>query len=240
MSSKSLASGLLILTALFLASVASSQTSTTTPAPYPNSTQGMSPEQLKIWNSPTMLRARAWVQEYCQRSAKITPEEANQYMAEMEHMTPTQMKLWLLKFDEEEENIRQQQADFNGGGVLFALDGGRTIGNRGFSVYGKSTLSPLVGRFTSDYSLHNDTTGTQLARVHWIDDRFTTIIDYEVGLAWTGPRRRWRFAAGYTAKFWFNAVTTSTFIDAVQTNNYTNIGDTISFDGLVAHVEHLW
>jgi hypothetical protein len=134
----------------------------------------------------------------------------------------------------------QSDIDFNGGGVLFALDGGRTIGNRGFSVYGKSTLSPLVGRFTTDYSLHNDTTGTQLARVHWIDDRFTTILDYEVGLAWTGPRRRWRFAAGYTAKFWFNAVTTSTFIDAVQTNNYTNIGDTISFDGLVAHVEHLW
>jgi hypothetical protein len=115
MTSKSVASGLLILTALFLASVASSQTSTTTPAPYPNSTQGMSPEQLKIWNSPTMLRARAWVQEYCQRSAKITPEEANQYMAEMEHMTPVQMKLWLLKFQDEEDNIRQQQAAFNVG-----------------------------------------------------------------------------------------------------------------------------
>lgn len=113
MTSKSVASGLLILTALFLASVASSQTSTTTPAPYPNPTQGMSPEQLKIWNSPTMLRARAWVQEYCQRSAKITPEEANQYMAEMEHMTPVQMKLWLLKFQDEEDMIRQQQAAFN-------------------------------------------------------------------------------------------------------------------------------
>jgi hypothetical protein len=112
MSTKTAAALLLVFTAAALARVASSQTPA--PAPYPNaSTQGMSPEQLKIWNSPTMLRARAWVQEYCQRSARITPEEANQYMAEMEHMTPTQMKLWLLKFDEEEENIRQQQADFN-------------------------------------------------------------------------------------------------------------------------------
>jgi hypothetical protein len=81
-------------------------------APYPSAPPNMSPEQAKIWNSPTMLRARAWVQEYCQRSAKITPEEANEYMAEMERMSPVQMKLWLLKFDEEEDRMRQQQADF--------------------------------------------------------------------------------------------------------------------------------
>jgi hypothetical protein len=92
---------------------AATATDVSAPAPYPNATQGMSPEQLKIWNSPTMLRARAWVQEYCQRSAKITPQEANEYMAEMERMTPTQMKLWLLKFQEEEENVRQQQAAFD-------------------------------------------------------------------------------------------------------------------------------
>jgi hypothetical protein len=69
-------------------------------------------EREKIWNSPSMLRARAWVQEYCQRSAKITPEEATQYMTELENLSPVQMKLWLLKFQHEEDMIRQQQADF--------------------------------------------------------------------------------------------------------------------------------
>lgn len=69
-------------------------------------------EREKIWNSPSMLRARAWVQEYCQRSAKITPEEAKQYMTELENLSPVQMKLWLLKFQHEEDMIRQQQADF--------------------------------------------------------------------------------------------------------------------------------
>jgi hypothetical protein len=133
----------------------------------------------------------------------------------------------------------QSDIVFNGGGVLFALDGGRAIGNRGFSVYGRSSLSPLVGRFRSDYTLQSDTAG-QIARVHWVDERFMPILDYEVGLGWTGPRRRWRFAAGYTAAFWFNAVTTSSFIDGVKNNNFTNVSDTISFDGLVAHVEHLW
>jgi hypothetical protein len=59
-----------------------------------------------------MLHARAWVQEYCQRSAKITPAEAQQYMKELENLSPTQMKLWLLKFQHDEDMARQQQADF--------------------------------------------------------------------------------------------------------------------------------
>jgi hypothetical protein len=72
-------------------------------------------EREKIWNSPSMLRARAWVQEYCERSAKITPEEAKQYQTELANLSPVQMKLWLLKFQHEEDTIRQQQADFNRG-----------------------------------------------------------------------------------------------------------------------------
>jgi hypothetical protein len=73
----------------------------------------MSAKKKKIWNSPTMLHARAWVQEYCQRSAKITPVEARQYMEELEKLTPAQMKLWLLRFDAEQEHIRAQQAAFD-------------------------------------------------------------------------------------------------------------------------------
>jgi hypothetical protein len=72
-------------------------------------------EREKIWNSPSMLRARAWVQEYCERSAKITPEEAKQYQTELANLSPVQMKLWLLKFQHEEDTIRQQQADFERG-----------------------------------------------------------------------------------------------------------------------------
>lgn len=88
------------------------------------SSAAMDAEREKIWNSPTMLRARAWVQEYCQRSAKITPAEAQAYMTELSQLTPVQMKLWLLKFDHEEEMIRQQQSAFNAsrqGGVNAAM-----------------------------------------------------------------------------------------------------------------------
>jgi hypothetical protein len=77
------------------------------------STPALEAERAKIWNSPAMLRARAWAQEYCQESAQITPEEARDYMTELSRMSPTQMKLWLLKFNHEQEMVHQQQAAFN-------------------------------------------------------------------------------------------------------------------------------
>jgi hypothetical protein len=67
-------------------------------------------EREKIWNSPSMLRARAWLQDYFSKSAKVTPQEAQTYMKELENLTPVQMKLWLIKFDHEEEQRQQQYA----------------------------------------------------------------------------------------------------------------------------------
>jgi hypothetical protein len=65
----------------------------------------------QIWNSPNMLRARAWLQDYCSKSVKVTPEQGKKYMQELANMTPSQMELWLLKFDHEEQQ-RQQQYSF--------------------------------------------------------------------------------------------------------------------------------
>jgi hypothetical protein len=130
--------------------------------------------------------------------------------------------------------------DFNGGGVKLALDGGRNIGSRGFSVYGRTSLSPLAGSYRSTYSMFNDDLDTTLVQANWKEDRITTLLDYEVGLAWVGPRGRWRFAAGYTQAFWFNAVTTAEYIDAVRTSDYHGVSDTIMLNGLTARVEHLW
>jgi hypothetical protein len=64
----------------------------------------------QIWNSPNMLRARAWLQDYCHASAKITPDEAQQYMTDLQNLSPSQMRLWLLKFDQEEESRQQQHS----------------------------------------------------------------------------------------------------------------------------------
>jgi hypothetical protein len=131
---------------------------------------------------------------------------------------------------------------FDGGGALFGLDGEHFIGRRGFSVFGGLNVSPIFGQFSSAYQLHNITTDTALAIAEWKDDRVVTLLEYQAGLAWTSPCYKWRLSAGYVAQFWYNAVSTADFVNAVQTNNYTHSGDsrvadTISFDGLAARVE---
>jgi hypothetical protein len=136
--------------------------------------------------------------------------------------------------------VTQADVNFDGGGVKFGVDGGRALGTRGFSIYARAGVSPLVGEFRSSYHMRNDTVGVALAQANWNDDRFVTLLDYEVGFAWTGQRRRWRFATGYTASFWYNALTTPEFIGAVQTGDYTDASDTISFDGVTARIERMW
>ena len=85
--------------------------------------------------------------------------------------------------------------------------------------------------------MQNASTATTLARAELKDDRFVTVLDYELGLAWTSCNRCWRVTGGYLASHWFNAITTPVFIDAVQADNYVDIGDTLSFDGLTVRVE---
>ena len=73
----------------------------------------VSSERAKIWDSPEMLRARAWLKEHDADSAKVTPEEAKEHQTELANLSPKQMKLWLLKFQHEDEIRQQQQAMFN-------------------------------------------------------------------------------------------------------------------------------
>jgi hypothetical protein len=129
------------------------------------------------------------------------------------------------------------EIDFDGGGAMFGLDGERRIGRRGLSLYGNVGVSPMVGQFSSDYLLFNDTTDTVLALAQWKDDRFVTLLDFELGLAWTSCNQKWRVSGGYLAQFWFNTLTTPEFVDAVQANEYADRGDTLSFDGATARIE---
>lgn len=131
--------------------------------------------------------------------------------------------------------------DFDGGGLLFGLDGERRFGTSGLSGYAKINVSPMTGQFQADYSMRNETTGTQLALALWEDDRITTLLDYEAGFAWTGGNCDCiRLTAGYTVFHWFNAVTTDEFIDSVQNDNYVDVEGPLSFSGLVSRAEFRW
>ena len=88
--------------------------------------------------------------------------------------------------------------------------------------------------------MRNNTGPVDLAIAKWDDDRISPILEYEFGVAWTNCCGNMRISAGYMGMHWFNVVTTSTFIDAVQANNYSDVGDTLSFDGLTARAEIRW
>lgn len=112
---------LLILSSASLATAVASIAASVAFAQTPESTaaaelvlenpKDMSPESAKIWNSPQMLRARAWLYDRISKSAKIPPEQGKKYIQVLENMSPDEMKLWLMKFEEEEEH-RQGQVAF--------------------------------------------------------------------------------------------------------------------------------
>ena len=129
--------------------------------------------------------------------------------------------------------------DFDGGGLKAGLDGEHRIGCRGFSIFGKVSVSPMSGTVQADYTMITDNS-ILLANAVWKDDRIITLLDYEAGLSWTDPCRKWRFSSGYTGAHWFNAVTTAEFINTVQANDYDSAKGTISFSGLTARVERRW
>jgi len=129
--------------------------------------------------------------------------------------------------------------DFDGGGLKAGIDAERQLG-RGFSIYGRLTAAVMSGRFSNRYSMYNVTTDALLAQSNWKDDRVVSQVEYELGLSLSSMNERWRATAGYMFSHWGNVVTTPEFIDAVQADNYVDVGDTLSFDGFVSRVEYRW
>jgi hypothetical protein len=129
--------------------------------------------------------------------------------------------------------------DFDGAGLKAGLDGERRI-HGGLSIYSRLTGAVMSGQFSSRYTMLNFTTDVLLAQANWKDDRVVSNLEYEIGLGWMSASGHWRFATGYMFSHWMNAVTMPTFIDAVQADNYTDVEDTITFDGVVTRVEARW
>jgi len=128
--------------------------------------------------------------------------------------------------------------DFDGLGLRTGFDGSRRLCDSNISVYGKGFLSVLFGEFRSEYNMVNVTQETVLATSNWRNNRVVPILEYEVGMAWTSCNGRWRMSAGYYTAFWFNAVTTPEYIQAVQNTDFVNLGQTIAFTGLTSKVEY--
>lgn len=126
---------------------------------------------------------------------------------------------------------------FEGVGLRAGFDGEHRLGCSRFAGYGKLFANVLFGEFQSAYTQLDTTTTDRQAQAFWDDRRVVPILEYEVGLSWTSRKGHWRLATGYYTAFWFNSVTTGEFVQAVQTANFVDVGETISFTGLVSRLE---
>ena len=121
--------------------------------------------------------------------------------------------------------------DFDGFGPRLGIDG--SFGHRVF-VYGRSDVSLLFGHFGAKYLQENVFSGVQ-AQTQLGDDRVVPVWETELGVGWRSQSGRVEVMAGYTAAFWFNTMTTSSWIDGVQQSAFSTSGDsqreTLTFDG---------
>ncbi|MCA9240061.1 MAG: hypothetical protein KDA37_07675 [Planctomycetales bacterium] len=125
---------------------------------------------------------------------------------------------------------------FSGGGLKAGINGERCLGS-GLSVYGTLSAGALSGKFNTRYDMRNQVGDVRLAQAVWEDNRVVGLIEYEIGISATTPKNGVRVSLGYMVQHWTNMVTHPDFIDAVQADNYTDLGDTITFDGFSARLE---
>jgi len=129
--------------------------------------------------------------------------------------------------------------DFDGYGPRAGLEGEYKILG-GFYGYGKGVANLLVGKFKATYEEDNVFTGL-VGQTSIHSSRVVPVLEMELGFGWRSPKDHIRVSAGYYVGSWFNTLTTNGMASAIGTNNFTtngdNFRDTITFDGVVGHVE---
>jgi len=128
------------------------------------------------------------------------------------------------------------QIHFDGGGLRLGLEGERALPNSRLAFYGRGAASFVAGEFDAIFT--QGTAGdASVVNTRWSAGRIISILDLELGLALTSRSGRLRLSAGYMISSWGNVVKTDDLIRAVQRNNFVDLGDTLTFDGLVARAE---
>ena len=137
--------------------------------------------------------------------------------------------------DNEVENV-ETDIDFEGVGARIGLELDRYSCSNRLHTYVRGYTSFVAGEFDTRYHQGRDVDNL-VVRADWDAGRIVPILDLEVGLGWTTASRRMRFNVGYVYSAWYNTVMTEDYITAVQEGNFTNLGDTLTFDGLQAQLD---
>lgn len=126
---------------------------------------------------------------------------------------------------------------FSGAGILVGIDGEHYAPNSGFFAYSRAIASFLAGNFRGSLE-QKEQVSTGKIDTGWRAGRVVPILELEIGVGWRTLSDRLRLKAGYMFSSWMNMVRTDEFIRAAQTNDFVNLGgNSLTFDGLVAHAE---
>ncbi len=127
--------------------------------------------------------------------------------------------------------------DFDGFGLTGGADFETFSCTTGLSMYGIAQASLLAGEWNATYDQTNQFGGGVIAN-RYEDFHATPVLDAELGLRWTGPKRHLRLSSGLLMSGWYNTLTTRSYIDSVRAAQLTDAGETQTFSGLTARVEY--
>jgi hypothetical protein len=104
-------------------------------------------------------------------------------------------------------------------------------------VYVKGMTSLMAGEMDASYVQTGQNNARNVVDTSWSAGRIVSTFDLELGGGLTTPGGRLRGTLGYVFSSWGNMVKTEDWVRAVQTNDFRDMGDTITFDGVVARIE---
>jgi hypothetical protein len=133
-------------------------------------------------------------------------------------------------------NVRTD-INFDGFGIGFGIDGMQRSACTGLLVYGRASASFVAGEFKADYRQTTQFGPNSIVGNTMVDYRVLSILQSEIGVGWQSYCGRLRVLSGYQFAGWFNALTTGTYIKGVQTRDFDQMWETISFDGFTSRVE---
>ena len=126
---------------------------------------------------------------------------------------------------------------FDGLGFRLGLEGERRSPYWGMFIYARGVANFLSGEFNARYTQVNQFGGAVPIALNYDDYRIIGLLETELGVGWRSPGGRWRLSAGYQINAWTNMLTTSDYLRGVRAGDVDDLGETLTFDGLVAQVE---
>ncbi len=129
-------------------------------------------------------------------------------------------------------------SSFEGVGLRLGLEGERYYCRLPVMLYMKGVAGILAGDARATYRQTVQNNSSYGVDTGWEAGRLVPTFDFELGGGIYGCcGGHVQITAGYVYSIWGNVVKTEDWIRSVQSNNFDDLGDTMTFDGFVGRIE---